>query len=116
MNKEEDFERNVNFDSKSHYADLDRAIKETAEHSSSSDHIWQEGCGRNLIALQQVRIQIDAVAQSFASSKIQKQQTEAMIFWTKIMVFAIISQVFMGVIVGSFQAWIYYQQLNIMRG
>jgi len=72
---------------------------------------------KNLLAIAETELkfheldQAETIARKAEAASIeQSKQTKAMIFWTKIMAFAVAAQV----IVGGTQAFIYYKQLEVL--
>jgi len=87
------------------------ASKRVSETHASNEHVWHQGQGRNMLMALDMQIRLAAVKLNKESSDDQGKQTRALVLWTKIMVAAIIAQV----IVGTAQAWIYFQQLQAMQ-
>jgi len=80
-------------------------------NKSSGDSLWQQGHGRNMIAITEAQIKLLEIEQAKDSSDAQTKQSKALIFWTKAMVFVIAFQILVSV----FQGWVYYQQLKVMQ-
>lgn len=80
-------------------------------NKTSGDSLWQQGCGRNMIAITEAQIKLLEIEQAKDSSDAQTKQSKALIFWTRAMVFAIVLQI----VISGFQGWVYYQQLKVMQ-
>lgn len=80
-------------------------------NKNSGDSLWQQGHGRNMIAITEAQIKLLEIEQAKDSSDAQRKQSKALIFWTKAMVFVIALQI----LVLAFQGWVYYQQLKVMQ-
>jgi len=80
-------------------------------NTKAGDSLWQQGHARNMIAITEAQIKLLEIEQAKDSADSQTKQSNALIFWTKAMVFAIALQI----VISGFQGWVYYQQLQVMQ-